>query len=126
MKRTLMLVGILVLVTLPVLLIALALGTKSVLGGFLFALYFGLLLGGGALLIFVVLPALRWLDKVRAKGPWAVIALLVGVGVVLGGVLALVFHAKSENLPWIFAFSIGLPLAGAALYRRFARALRLP
>jgi hypothetical protein len=119
MKRTLALVAALVLCTLPILLISLVLGIKSLFGGFLFAMYLALLIGGGALLILVVLPALRWIDKMKSNGGLAKIGLVLGIGVVVGAVLALWHHAQGAQLFWTFALSIGAAFGVALLYRKF-------
>lgn len=121
MKRTLALIAALVLCTLPILLIALLLGIKSLFGGFLFATYLALLVGGGALLFLVVLPALAWIDRMKANGGLAKIGLVVGLGVLLGAVLALWHHASGAQLFWTFALSIGAAAGVAYVYRMFTK-----
>jgi hypothetical protein len=121
MKRTLALIAALVLCTLPILLVALLLGIKSLFGGFLFATWLALLVGGGALLIFVVLPALRWIDQMKSNGGLAKIGLVAGLGVLLGAVLALWHHAQGAQLFWTFALSIGASAGVAYVYRMFTR-----
>ena len=119
MKRTLALIAALVLCTLPILLISLLLGIKSLFGGFLFATWLALLVGGGVLLFVVVLPALRWIDTMKANGGLAKIGLVLGIGVVVGAVLALWHHAQGAQLFWTFALSIGAAFGVALLYRKF-------
>ncbi len=121
MKRTLALIAALVLCTLPILLIALLLGIKSIFGGFLFGTWLALLIGGGVLLFVVVLPALRWIDRMKANGGLVAIGLVLGIGVLIGGVLALWHHAQGAQLFWTFALSIGAAAGVAYVYRMFTR-----
>ena len=121
MKRTLALIAALVLCTSPILLIALILGIKSLFGGFLFATYLALLLGGGALLFLVVLPALRWIDKMKANGGLVAIGLVVGIGLIVGSVLVLWHHLSGAQLFWTYALSIGASAGVAYVYRMFTK-----
>ena len=121
MKRTLALVAALVLCTLPILLISLVIGTKTLFGGFLFGIWLALLIGGGLLLFVVVLPALRWIDKMKANGGLVAIGLVLGIGVVLGGILSLALHAQGSQIFWTFALSIGAAAGVAYVYRMFTK-----
>ena len=120
MKRTLSLVATLVLTTLPLLLIALLFGLKSLLGGMFFATYLSLLIGGAVLLFAVVLPALRWLDSVKARGLLPVIGIIAGVVVLLGAFLTWRLHG---NPLYGFGIALGATALGAFLYRTFDRKL---
>lgn len=121
MKRTLALIAALVLCTLPILLISLAIGTKTLFGGFLFTIWLALLIGGGALLFLVVLPALRWIDRMKANGGLVAIGLVLGIGLLVGAVLSLVLHAQGSQVFWTFALSIAASAGVAYVYRMFTK-----